>query len=243
MSDRLDLALTKQGFCETRSKAVQLIKSGFVLVDGIVETKASRKIESNNIELTAKLRYVARSGQKLEAALEGFGIDVRDAVCVDIGASTGGFTQCLLNKGAAFVYALDVGTNQLHESLRSDLRVCDMSGINARTITKTQFDKKITVITMDVSFISQRLLYAAVSHVLCVGGTFISLIKPQFELGREHIKKGGIVRQSSALFDKLFCDLATNAAEYGFKLINIMESPILGGDGNREFLAYFTKEV
>lgn len=243
MSDRLDVALVKQGFCETRSKAQQLIKSGFVLVDGNVETKAGIKIDANKIELIGELKYVARSGQKLETALVNFEIDVNGAICLDIGASTGGFTQCLLNNGAAYVYALDVGTDQLHKTLRDDIRVCNMPGINARAITKSQFDKAITVITMDVSFISQRLLYSAVADVLCVGGTFISLIKPQFELGREHIKKGGIVQQSEVLYKKLFNDITASAAEYGLKLINTMDSPILGGDGNREFLAYFIKKA
>ena len=241
MSDRLDVTLTKQGFCESRSKAAQLIESGFVLVDSVVETKVARKIDGNKIELVGELKYVARSGQKLEAAILGFGINVDGAVCLDIGASTGGFTQCLLSFGAAFVYALDVGTSQLHNSLHDDSRVCDMPGINARTITKSQFEKSINVITMDVSFISQKLLYPAVSNVLCVGGTFISLIKPQFELGREHIKKG-IVRQSASLYEKLFCEITACANEYGLKLNNIMDSPILGGDGNKEFLAYFIKE-
>ena len=236
---RLDVYLVTKSFCDSRSRAAELIKNGFVKVNGKKELKASKDVDGCVVELLGDLKYVSRAGQKLEAALEEFKIDVKGLFCLDIGASTGGFTQCLLSRGADFVYALDVGRSQLHESLRNDLRVCDMPGINARNVTKELFEKKIDIVTMDVSFISQTLLYGTVASVLDANGVFISLVKPQFEAGRENIGKGGIVRESDKLYDDIFKRLSKAALDNGLKMVKTIESPIKGGDGNREFLACF----
>lgn len=236
---RLDVYLVTKGFCDSRSRASELIKSAFVLVDGKTETKASKNVEGCRVELVGDMKYVSRAGLKLEAALEKFEIDVKGSVCLDVGASTGGFTQCLLNHGAEFVYALDVGRSQLHRSLKNDVRVKDMPGLNARNIGKELFDKKIDVVTMDVSFISQTLIYSTVASILDRDGVFISLVKPQFEAGRENIGKGGIVRESKGLYEDIFKKLSSAAAEHNLAMTKTMESPIKGGDGNREFLACF----
>ena len=238
---RLEIMMVELGLCETRSRASMLIKSGSVFVDGQAETKPSRDIDANNIMVVDNIKYVSRAGLKLEAALDSFVIDVKGKIAVDSGASTGGFCDCLLQRGSSFIYAVDVGKGQLHTKIKNDTRVLDMPETNARTLQKSDFEKQIDIITMDVSFISQTLLYPAVNDILSKNGIFISLIKPQFEVGKKNIGKGGIVKASSKLYDEMFDNIIENAKQNSLILQKYIDSPIKGGDGNSEFLAYFIK--
>ena len=240
---RLDQYLYENGHCRSRSLGAKLIRAGFVYVDGRECQKPSTPVTSDShVEIfdNSLARYVSRGGQKLEAALKEFGVDVRSAVCIDIGASTGGFTDCLLQHGAKTVYAVDSGTEQLHESLRSNECVVSMENTNARLLDESKVPVS-PVVVMDVSFISQSLLYPAVSKILARDGVFISLIKPQFEVGRENVGSGGIVRNEKK---RLECieKLRADAAKHGLVMEKHIPSPILGGDGNTEFLALFRKE-
>lgn len=244
MKIRLDTLLYQKGFFESRSKAAAAIAEGRIKVDGEVVLKASYPADENaEIVVLEDDAFVSRAYRKLKAALDGFGVNPAGETAVDIGASTGGFTQCLLAQGAKKVYAVDVGTGQLHPSLRSDPRVVNMENTNARTLTKNDFQEEITLAVMDVSFISQSKIYPAVSDILTDGGKLISLIKPQFEVGRENIGKNGIVRDKSGkLIEKVKEALVKSAAEYGLMIKSFMPSPITGGDGNKEYLALFIKE-
>lgn len=238
---RLDRYLTLTGFAESRTKASEMIRGGIVWVDGQQCTKPSREVETPNVEMRGEpMQYVGRGGQKLAHALDFFDLCVEGKTAVDIGASTGGFTQCLLMHGAARVFAVDAGHGQLHPLLRSDSRVVSMEGINARTLTAAQLGKRCDLAVMDVSFISQVLLYPAVTEVLTENGYLISLIKPQFEVGRQFIGKKGIVRDRRACLDAIK-RLIEEARRTGLICRNVTESPIVGGDGNREFLAYFDR--
>lgn len=241
---RIDVFLTSNGLCASRSKAASAIKDGRVLVDGKPVEKPSFDVNGTElIEVKPEENgFVSRAGKKLSAALELFGIDVSGAVVADLGASTGGFTDCVLRAGASFVYAVDVGRDQLALPLREDERVCNMENTNARYLKKEMFGKTIDVVVTDVSFISQRLLFPSVSDILKDGGVFVSLIKPQFEVGRAHIGKNGIVHDADGkLFAKVVSELREAGKENGLFLQKTADSPILGGDGNREYLAYWTK--
>lgn len=240
---RLDQYLYDHDYCRSRSLGAKLIRAGFVFVDGRECTKPSEKISPDSVvEIYENplTRYVSRGGLKLEAALRDFEVNVHGGVCIDIGASTGGFTDCLLQHGAKRVYAIDSGSDQLHDSLKENDCVISMENVNARFLDESMVPPADFVV-MDVSFISQSLLYPAVHKVLSPGGTFISLIKPQFEVGRENIGSGGIVRNEKK---RLECieTLREKAAKYGLTMINTMVSPIAGGDGNTEYLALFRKE-
>lgn len=240
---RLDQYLYENGYCRSRSLGAKLIRAGFVFVDGRECTKPSEKIDpESHVEICENplTRYVSRGGLKLEAALKEFGVDPRGCLCIDIGASTGGFTDCLLQHGARRVYAIDSGTAQLHPSLKENECVVSMENTNARFLDESMVPVSPLVV-MDVSFISQSLLYPAVAKVLAQGGVFISLIKPQFEVGRENIGSGGIVKS-----DKLRLDciekLRAEGAKHGLLMEKTMKSPITGGDGNTEYLALFRKQ-
>lgn len=242
---RLDVYLTVKGYADSRSHAQTLIKDGSVCVDGSVCNKSSAQIPddfSGEIKVTESRKYVSRAGYKLEAAIEHFGISPNGKTAVDIGSSTGGFTQCLLNYGASRVFCVDSGTNQLSQSLRTDSRVSVMENTNARYIGKRNFDRKIDIVTMDVSFISARLIIPSVADILDVGGEFILLIKPQFEVGREHVGKGGIVRNED-MRTRAVNDVISTAVSFGFECRGYTVSPIKGGDGNTEYLAGFLKKV
>ena len=233
---RIDLYLAEKGYCKSRSKAAEAVKEGKVLVNGKPVEKPSFLVEEG-MEVTflesEEEGFVSRAGYKLEGAL----------IAVDLGASTGGFTDCLLQRGAAYVYAVDVGHSQLDDKLLCDARVCNMEKTNARYLKKTDFSRSVGIVVTDVSFISQRLLYPAVADILPAGGLFVSLIKPQFEVGKQHIGKGGIVRDPSGkLFRNLLAELTAAGSNYGLRLLSYTDSPILGGDGNREYLAYWQKE-
>lgn len=184
-------------------------------------------------------RFVSRGGLKLLAALSQWEIHPLGLVCADIGASTGGFTDCLLQHGAEKVYAIDSGTDQLHPSLKENANVVSMENVNARFLDES-YVSPVDLVVMDVSFISQRLLYPAVCKILKEGGTFVSLVKPQFEVGRENIGSGGIVKSEKV---RLACieDLRQAGEKYGLCLLDTMESPITGGDGNVEYLAHWKK--
>lgn len=241
---RLDVYLAANGYCKSRSKAAEAIASGRVTVDGVPASKASFPVEEGMIiEVTEPASsYVSRAGYKLEAALDGFSLDVRGKTALDIGASTGGFTDCLLQRGAAFVYAVDVGTAQLDEQLRKDERICCREQTNARYLHREDFDRVIDIVTVDVSFLSQKLLYPAIAEVLSTGGQLVTLVKPQFEVGRTHIGKGGIVHDPKGkLFRTLLETLTAEARENGLQLRATIPSPLPGGDGNKEYLAYFLR--
>ena len=241
MSVRLDVRLTELGVCESRTKAQELVKCGSVSVNGVTVLKPAFPVEEADTvcaDTESLCPYVSRGGLKLKAALDCFSLNVSGAVCIDIGASTGGFTDCLLKEGAAKVYAVDSGTSQLHPSLRSDERVRCMENTNARYITESDIGESVDIAVMDVSFISQTKLFPAIVSVLKDNGILISLIKPQFEVGKSGIGKGGIVKDTK-LRERAVDNVLESAKAYGLVCRGKMLSPIKGGDGNTEYLAIF----
>ncbi len=234
---RLDIALVERNLVESREKAQALILAGKVSVDRQKADKPGRAIASDaRIEVAQPLKYVSRGGLKLEAALAHFNVRVKDCICLDIGASTGGFTDCLLQQGAARVHAVDTGAGQIDWKLRNDSRVILHERVNARYLTFGQIGELAEVMACDVSFISVTLLIPALVHVMAPQGDWIILVKPQFEVGRELVGKGGIVRDPTA--HRMACDkVATVLQRAGFTA-ELMESPILGSEGNREFLLH-----
>lgn len=236
--------MVEKGLAKSRSKAKEYIDAGRVFVNGVLVTKAGAQAEEGDtLTLTETEKYVSRAGKKLERALEVFGISPKGLSVLDLGASTGGFTDCLLQNGALRVIALDVGRDQLDASLREDPRVTVMEGVNAREIDKSDLPFQPQMVTADLSFISQTLIYPAVSRVL-TEGYFISLIKPQFEVGRENVGKGGIVKDADGrLLLRLLEKLKASAENYGLYLVKTAPSPIKGGDGNTEYLALFERRA
>ncbi len=239
---RLDAFLAESGFCASRTEAKNFILDGAVLVDGkTVKKPAFEVVGTENVSVdTSSKKYVSRGGLKLEAALEHFGISVEGVSAVDVGASSGGFTDCLLQRGAHHVVAVDSGTMQLSPALRSDPRVTVRENYNARYMESSHFDRLLDFAVMDVSFISATLIIPAVHKILSLGSGFVCLIKPQFEVGRAGIGKGGIVK-SAALRREAVEKVVASAEAVGFETVGVMESPIVGGDGNIEFLAYFKR--
>jgi 23S rRNA (cytidine1920-2'-O)/16S rRNA (cytidine1409-2'-O)-methyltransferase len=241
VKSRLDRVIVDRGLAGSREKAQALIMAGEVLIDGQKAAKAGQLISSgSHIEVTAKLRYVGRGGLKLEGALRHFGIDVTDLIAADFGSSTGGFTDCLLQAGAARVHAIDVGTGQLDWRLRNDPRVIVHEGVNARYIELKDLGEPVDLAVCDVSFISATLILPAMVKTLKISnggaGTIIVLVKPQFEAGKGQVGKGGIVRDP-AQHEAACLKVRACAEELGFKT-QIMESPITGAEGNKEFLLY-----
>ena len=238
---RIDKYLAAAGYTKSRKYAQDLIDAGAVKVDGVVIKKASVEIDHtvlHEVELEQLYKYVSRGGMKLEAALDAFKINVNGLKAVDVGASTGGFTDCLLKRGAKKVYAIDSGIGQLHPDLLSDPRVCSIEKFNARELTPSVTEGECDIAVADVSFISQTYLIAPICSVLKAGAPFVSLIKPQFEAGTSGIGKNGIVTSSAYRFLAVKRVL-TCAYENGMDCIGLIPSPITGGDGNREYLAYF----
>jgi 23S rRNA (cytidine1920-2'-O)/16S rRNA (cytidine1409-2'-O)-methyltransferase len=237
VKQRLDRELVERQLVESREKAQALILAGKVLVDGQLSDKPGRAVASSSrIEVQQPLRYVSRGGLKLEAALDAFQIRVEGRVCLDVGTSTGGFTDCLLQRGAARVHAVDTGAGQIHWKLRTDSRVVLHENTNARHLTFSEIGELAALITCDVSFISVTLLIPALAPLLFQDGDWIILVKPQFEVGRDLVGKGGIVRDPEA--QQWACDrvqTAMNSAGFETRLI---DSPILGAEGNREFLLH-----
>ncbi len=240
---RLDKFLTEQGFAESRTRASRLIETGKVTVDGKAITKPAFDVpDGANVTVAEDdCPYVSRGGLKLDGALKAFSIDPDGMVCADVGASTGGFTDCLLQRGAVKVYAIDSGRDQLHPSLRNDHRVVSMEGCNARYLTPADLGEQVDLTVTDVSFISQTLLHGVIASLLKEGGGFVSLIKPQFEVGRENLGKGGIVKNPKVRREAARRVMASAMAA-GLAPISIVPSPITGGDGNIEYLAYFIKQ-
>jgi 23S rRNA (cytidine1920-2'-O)/16S rRNA (cytidine1409-2'-O)-methyltransferase len=239
MKQRLDHLLVARGLCESREKGKRLILAGDVLVNDEPVTKAGQLVpEDAGIRIKAQPKFVSRGGFKMEGALEHFGIDVTGMTCFDVGASTGGFTDCLLQRGAAKVYAFDVGTNQLVWKLRSDPRVVSRENYNVRHLNKEDVPDPVDLIVADVSFISLTLVLPPAFQTLRPGGHAVVLIKPQFELSKEEIGRGGIVRER-ALHEKACKKIEDFArSQPGWEWRGLMESPIQGTDGNREFLAW-----
>ena len=241
---RLDVYLTENGLAKSRERAKALIKGGKVTVNGKTCTKPAQEIGESDIvdSQPDDLAFVGRGGLKLEKAFETFDINVDGLVCADIGASTGGFTQCLLEHGARLVYAIDVGHGQLDESLVADSRVVNCEGINARELTPDDFERTPEFISVDVSFISLGLIIPALSGVLAPGGEMVTLIKPQFEAGKKALNKKGIVKDPKDHIRVLENVMsAFNGA--GLSVKGLTVSSITGGDGNIEYLAHLCKDT
>ena len=234
---RLDVLLVQRGLCETRAQAQARILAGDVLVDDRPVTKAGTAIhEAAPIRLRGEaLPFVSRGGLKLAGALDRWGIDPTGRICFDAGASTGGFTDCLLQRGAAKVYAVDVGTNQLHWKLRSDPRVISMEQVNLRTWDPTRIPERCSLLVADLSFISLRLAIPPVLASLEAGSEAVLLVKPQFEAGRGDVGPGGIVRDP-AVHRRVLVETWAFFADTDLRPLDLVESPIKGGEGNTEFL-------
>lgn len=240
--ERLDVLLVNRGLFESREKAKTAIMAGQIFMGTVCVDKAGTKVPID-ADLSVKgntLPYVSRGGLKLEKALQLYPIDLTDAVMVDIGASTGGFTDCALQNGAAKVFAIDVGYNQLAWSLRQDKRVINMEKQNIRTVTPEQLGELVDFISIDVAFISLDKVLPVAVTLLKDTGSLVALIKPQFEAGREKVGKGGIVRDP-ATHAEVLTRILNVAEEVGLHLHGVTYSPIKGTEGNIEFLGYFKK--
>ena len=239
MKERLDVLLVKRGLEETREKAKKTIMSGIVFVNGQREDKPGASFgEDVSVELRgAVLPYVSRGGLKLEKAVKNFGLILQDKVCMDVGASTGGFTDCMLQNGAKKVYAVDVGRGQLAWKLRNDERVICMEKTNIRYVTKEQIPEPVDFVSIDVSFISLTKVLLPVKALLKENGQVVCLIKPQFEAGREKVGKKGVVRDKAVHLEVIEKILDYGKA-IGFHILNLDYSPIKGPEGNIEYLLY-----
>lgn len=237
--ERIDSLLVKKGLCKSRERAKGLIKAGGVQADGRQVKKPSEEFEEHiEIILTKQdIGFVGRGGLKLEGAIEQFKINLAGRTAADLGASTGGFTQCMLEHGTKKVFAVDVGHGQLDKSLVEDSRVVNLEGINVRNLTADLFGEKIDFVSADLSFISLRLILPVLAEVFEKDCEFVLLIKPQFEVGRKFVGKGGIVKDKKAVksaVEQIFSDFAL----LGFEVCGFAESPITGGDGNKEYLVH-----
>jgi 23S rRNA (cytidine1920-2'-O)/16S rRNA (cytidine1409-2'-O)-methyltransferase len=240
VKSRLDLILVARGLAPSREKAQAMILAGLVEVDGRRVEKAGTPVaEDAEIRVAGPAHpYVSRGGVKLAAALDAFGIDPSGAVCLDIGASTGGFTDCLLQRGAARIYAVDVGSGQIDAKLRSDPRVVLREKVNARFLSSEHVPEPVTLAAMDLSFISVRLVLPGVVPLLAPGACLIVLVKPQFEAGRGEVPRGGVVRSEETR--RRVVEGVTRFAEgLGLKPLGAITSPIKGASGNQEFLLAF----
>jgi 23S rRNA (cytidine1920-2'-O)/16S rRNA (cytidine1409-2'-O)-methyltransferase len=239
LKSRLDVALVERGLVETRSKAQSLVMARRVLVnDRYVDKPGAQVTEEDALRIAEREHpWVGRGGMKLAHALREFNIDLGDRVCADVGASTGGFTDVMLQSGARKVYAIDVGYGQLDHSLRSDARVVNREKVNARYLSEVDFDEPVQFVAIDVSFISLKLILPAVAKFL--RGDLVALIKPQFEVGKGEVGKGGIVRDDSRR-QQAVDGVVQFATEIGFDVRGVVESPIKGAEGNVEYLAFMT---
>ena len=240
--ERLDVVLVKKGLASSREKAKAIIMSGIVFVDGQREDKAGSTFdEKQEIVVKGKtLKYVSRGGLKLEKAMNNFDIVLKDKVCMDVGASTGGFTDCMLQNGAVKVYSVDVGHGQLDWKLRNDERVVCMERTNMRYMTEDDIDEKASFVSIDVSFISLTKILPAVYRILNMGGEVVALIKPQFEAGREKVGKKGVVREKSTHIEVIE-KVTDYAVSIGFEVAALEFSPIKGPEGNIEYLVHLKK--
>ena len=241
--ERLDILLVEKGICESREKAKTNIMAGLIFVDGQRVDKAGEKVkvDSDIVFKGEKLKYVSRGGLKLEKAMNTFGIDLTDKVCMDIGASTGGFTDCMLQNNAAKVFAVDVGYGQFAWKLRTDERVVCMEKTNIRYVTPEDIGIALDFASIDVSFISLRTIMPAVKALLGDKGEVVALIKPQFEAGRDKVGKKGVVRDKEVHLE-VINTIINFLMENELNVLRLSYSPIKGPEGNREYLVYFTKD-
>lgn len=236
---RLDVLIFERGLTDSRRIAADLITSGKVLVNGIEIKKVSTKVSvDSKIELFELPKFVGRAGNKLEGALDEFKIDVKNKVVLDVGSSTGGFTDCVLQRGAKKVYAIDVGKEQLREKLRKDERVVVMEGTDIRDVGS--LPEEIGLAVVDVSFISLRLVLPRVFDLLAEDAGAVVLVKPQFEVGKDKVGKGGIVRDENQK-KQVVEEIKIFAKTLGFDIIGETKSKVVGQDGNQEYLLYFKK--
>lgn len=241
--ERIDKLLVERGLADSRTRAQGMVMAGLVLVDEQRVDKPSHQIDPNSsIRIKGNddpsARYVGRGGLKLEAALREFQIDVAGLNCLDVGASTGGFTDCLLQNGARRVTAIDVGHNQIDWRLRNDPRVEVREGVNARYLKADDFSGQFELAVMDVSFISATKVLPAIVPLVVPGGAIVTLIKPQFEVGRGEVGAGGIVRDPEKR-QRVVEEVNSTARELGLEVVGVIESPIAGAEGNVEFLAFY----
>ena len=243
MKERLDVMMVNRGLAESREKAKAVIMSGIVYVDNIKEDKAGSTFdEKAQIEVRGNtLKYVSRGGLKLEKAMDCFGVSLAGKVAMDVGSSTGGFTDCMLQNGAVKVYSVDVGHGQLAWKLRNDERVVCMEKTNIRYVTPDDIEDRIAFASIDVSFISLTKVLPPVKELLTDDGEIVCLIKPQFEAGREKVGKKGVVRDQKVHVEvvEMIVDFAS---QIGFKTLDLSYSPIKGPEGNIEYLLYITKD-
>ncbi len=243
MKERLDVILVKNGYAQSREKAKAIIMAGNVFVKGEREDKAGAIFETEGLELTVRdntPKYVSRGGLKLEKVMQEFPISLQDKICMDIGASTGGFTDCMLQNGANKVYAIDVGHGQLDWKLRNDPRVVCMEKTNFRYVTKEQVPEAIDFASADVSFISLTKILPAAYPLLKEEGEMVCLIKPQFEAGREKVGKKGVVRDRK-VHEEVILTVTDFCLANGFSVQGLTFSPIKGPEGNIEYLVYIRK--
>ncbi len=244
MKERLDVILVNQGYAPSREKAKAIIMSGNVYVNGQKEDKAGTAFEESKIKLEVRgstLKYVSRGGLKLEKAMEQWQFDLKDFVCMDIGASTGGFTDCMLQNGATKVYSVDVGHGQLAWKLRNDERVVCMEQTNFRYLVREDIEDDLDFASVDVSFISLTKILIPARNLLKEGGQMVCLIKPQFEAGRDKVGKNGVVREPK-VHEEVLHRIIDYADSIGFSVLHLEYSPIKGPEGNIEYLVHLQKE-
>jgi 23S rRNA (cytidine1920-2'-O)/16S rRNA (cytidine1409-2'-O)-methyltransferase len=239
---RVDELLVQKNLVESRTKAQSLIMAGLILVDDQKIEKSGTKVEDTSVirVLGDNCPFVSRGGLKIEKALNEFKVDVTGLVAADIGAGTGGFTDCLLQRGIKKVYAIDVGYGQIAWKLRQDPRVIVIERKNAKHITESELGEKVDLVVMDVSFISITKILPAISGILKDSGIIVTLVKPQFEAGREEVPRGGVIK-SANVHKKVLENIRTAAKENGYKVLAETNSPITGRDGNTEFLMYLKR--
>ncbi len=241
--ERLDRVLMAQGLVPSREAAARTVLAGGVSVDGIMVDKPAKLVSPDaRIEIVRPASFVSRAGDKLAAALDAFHIDPRGAIGLDVGCSTGGFTDCLLQRGATRIYAIDVGYGQFEWKLRQDSRVVLLERTNIRYVDRAAVPEPIDLAVIDVSFISLTLVLPAVVYLLNSGAKVVALVKPQFEVGKGHVGRGGIVRddtQRVAVTEKVIAC----AAHLGLQLKGVLDSPVIGRKGNREILVGFAREI
>lgn len=245
MKERLDVLLVEQGFAESREKAKAVIMSGNVYVNGQKEDKAGSIFDPAKIQIEVRgnsLKYVSRGGLKLEKAMEVWNFSLEGKVCMDIGASTGGFTDCMLQTGASHVYSVDVGHGQLAWKLRNDDRVTVMEQTNFRYVTPSDIPEELDFASVDVSFISLTKILIPARNLLKTGGEMVCLIKPQFEAGKDKVGKNGVVREAST-HKEVICKVLDFADMIGFEVVDLEFSPIKGPEGNIEYLVYIRKKA
>ncbi len=243
MKGRLDIILAELGLAKSRTAAQALIRSGCVAVNGKKAEKPSETVDSDTDRVEVRdaervLKYVGRGGFKLEHAITEFGLSLNGLTCLDVGASTGGFTDCMLQNGAKRVYAVDVGHNQLAESLRADPRVISLEGLDIRHADENAIGERADFIGIDVSFISLRLILPELARFAAVGAEGVALIKPQFEYGKGAVGKSGVIRDGR-VHRRIVEEICAFAETIGLRELRVTSSPITGGDGNREFLMLF----